>query len=141
MREGEVSQGSSARSGRSDQNRLFLATTLAMAAMMIAGTEMNSHVFPLFDPIFMFARDISVTFNAVALLALGAVAYASSKVLTPRSFVAITFGCLVLGAVGLSFSLAIGSALLLTIGSSVCAIGRAGSSPALRARCSVRARR
>ncbi len=127
MLEGEVSQESSARSGPSDQNRLFVATTLAMAVMMIAGTEMNSHVFPLFDPIFMFARDISVTFNAVALLTLGAVAYASSKVLTPRSFVAITFGCLVLGAVGLSFSLAIGSALLLTIGSSVCAIGRAGA--------------
>lgn len=109
------------------QGRQFAAATVALALVLMAGTEMNSHVFPLFDPIFTFARDISVTAHAASLLLLGVAAYASTKVLTPRSFVGLSFGFLIFGAVGLSVSLVIASPWLLTAGASVCAIGRAGA--------------
>lgn len=55
----------------SAERRLFLAATAALSLVLMAGTEMNSHVFPLFDPIFTFARDISVTAHAASLLVLG----------------------------------------------------------------------
>lgn len=113
---------------RSAERRLFLAATAALSLVLMAGTEMNSHVFPLFDPIFTFARDISVTAHAVSLLVLGVVAYAYAKVLTPRSFAGLSFAFLIAGAVGLSASLVAASPLLLTLSASVCAIGRAGAS-------------
>ncbi len=107
--------------------RLFLAAMAALALVLMAGTEMNSHVFPMFDPIFTLARDISVTFHALSLLVLGVVAYASTKVLTPKSFVGLAFGFLIVGAIGLSVSLVTASPVLLTASASVCAIGRAGA--------------
>lgn len=109
------------------QRRLFVSATVALALVLMAGTEMNSHVFPLFDPIFTFARDISVTAHALSLLVLGVVAYASTKVLTPRSFIVLAGVFLIVGAVGTSAALVVASPLLLTAGASICAIGRAGA--------------
>ena len=71
----------------------------AALALLVASTSfMNTAVFPLFDPIFTHARDFSVSATALALMALGFVAYRAPRLLTPASFIAGTFAFLAAGA-------------------------------------------
>lgn len=116
-------QGAGARGGL----RPTAAAATALALVLVSGTWMNTTVFPLFDPIFTYARDISVTFNAGALIALGYVAYRAPRLLAPGPFVAAAIGFQVVGAVGLAAGLALGGGALLTAGASLGAIGRAGA--------------
>jgi len=81
----------------------------AALALLVASTSfMNTAVFPLFDPIFTHARYFSVSATALALMALGFVAYRAPRLLTPASFTAGTFAFLAAGAgvmlAGLIFS-------------------------------------
>ena len=101
--------------------RLLLALSLAFSA----SSFMNVSVFPLFDGVFTYARDISVLANAAAFLALGLVATfrpATLRVgsLNAAMLVAQGAGCALVPA-----SLAVGSAAGLVLGSSLLAVGRA----------------
>ena len=55
--------------------RGFVALLLTLGATSL----MNGSLFPQFDAIFMFARDISVTFSAATLLGLGFAAYRAPR--------------------------------------------------------------
>lgn len=58
-----------------------------VALLLTLGTTslMNGSLFPQFDAIFMFARDISVTFSAATLLGLGLAAYRAPRLLWERA--------------------------------------------------------
>ena len=98
---------------------------VAYGALLCAVSLMNTAVFPLFDAVFMFARDVSVTCSAVAFLVMGALAWRAPHWLRPRHFLALTLGCLVGGGVLLAAGLTLASPVLLTIGASLVACGRA----------------
>mgnify|MGYP007084285010 CR=1 FL=1 len=70
-----------------------------VALLLTLGTTslMNGSLFPQFDAIFMFARDISVTFSAATLLGLGLAAYRAPRLLRERAIVAVAVACLVGG--------------------------------------------
>ncbi len=62
-----------------------------VALLLTLGTTslMNGSLFPQFDAIFMFARDISVTFSAATLLGLGLAAYRAPRLLRERAIIAV----------------------------------------------------
>ena len=100
--------------------RSFAALSLALATTAF----MNVSVFPGFDAVFAYARDISVTSHAVALIALGLVATFRPAVLRVN---ALNIGALALLALGCTLPLALGlvSVPLLVLVSCALAVGRA----------------
>lgn len=99
----------------------------AALVLVVASTSfMNASVFPLFDPIFTYARDLSVTATALALAALGFVAYRAPRLLTPHSFAAGTFAFLLAGSAAMAAGLLLASPLLLAIGALAVGVGRGG---------------
>ena len=100
--------------------RGFVALLLTLSAIAL----MNGSLFPQFDAIFMFARDISVTFSAATLLGLGFAAYRAPRLLRERAIVAVAVVCLLGGGVLLCLGLALRSPALLVAGASLAAIGR-----------------
>lgn len=99
----------------------------AYVALLCSTSLMNASVFPQFDAVFMFARDISVTFGALAFLLIGALAWRAPRWLRPRHFMAAALGCLVVGGALLAGGLALGAPVPLVAGSSLVACGRAGA--------------
>lgn len=97
-----------------------------VALLLTLGTTslMNGSLFPQFDAIFMFARDISVTFSAATLLGLGLAAYRAPRLLRERAIVAVAVACLVGGGALLSLGLGFSAPALLVAGASLAAIGR-----------------
>lgn len=105
----------------------FWRVTVALACITLATQLMNVAVFPLFDAVFSYARDISVTAGALSLLALGAVAtFRPETMRLTRTFNAVTAICIISGAVLLLPALALASTPLLIVSSSLYAIGRSG---------------
>ena len=103
--------------------RGFAALLLVLGATAL----MNGSIFPQFDAVFMFARDISVTCSAATLLALGLLAYRAPAVLRRRVIVAGAAACLALGGALLAAGLAFALPAPLVLGASVVAIGRAAA--------------
>lgn len=97
-----------------------------VALLLTLGTTslMNGSLFPQFDAIFMFARDISVTFSAATLLGLGLAAYRAPRLLRERATVAVAVACLVGGGALLSLGLGFSAPAPLVAGASLAAIGR-----------------
>jgi len=97
-----------------------------VALLLTLGTTslMNGSLFPQFDAIFMFARDISVTFSAATLLGLGLAAYRAPRLLRERAIIAVAVACLVGGGALLSLGLGFSAPALLVAGASLAAIGR-----------------
>lgn len=104
---------------------LVLRALVAYGALLCSTSLMNASVFPQFDAVLMFARDISVTCGALAFLVIGVLAWRSPSRLRPRHFLALTLGCLVGGGILLAAGLALASPVLLTVGASLVACGRA----------------
>ncbi len=115
------------RAPRLTHTRDVVICTLSLALLLATTTLMNATVFPLFDPIFTYTRDISVTCGAVALILLGLAAYRLPHLLTPRSFAAGAFAFLIVGDVALTLGLLSKTTALIIIGASVSSVGRAGA--------------
>lgn len=99
---------------------------LAALLLVLGATAlMNGAIFPQFDAVFMFARDISVTCSAITLLALGLAAYRAPSALRRGAVVGGASACLVLGGALLAAGLACASPAPLVVGASVVAVGRA----------------
>ena len=98
----------------------FVALLLTLGATSL----MNGSLFPQFDAIFMFARDISVTFSAATLLGLGLAAYRAPRLLRERAIVAVAVACLVGGGALLALGLGFSAPAPLVAGASLAAIGR-----------------
>ena len=100
--------------------RGFVALLLTLGATSL----MNGSLFPQFDAIFMFARDISVTFSAATLLGLGFAAYRAPRLLRERAIVGTAVACLLGGGALLALGLELESPTALVAGASLAAIGR-----------------
>lgn len=100
--------------------RGFAALLLTLGATAL----MNGSLFPQFDAVFMFARDISVTFSAVTLLGLGFAAYRAPRLLRERAIVAAAATCLLGGGALLALGLWLSLPTSLVAGASLAAIGR-----------------
>lgn len=106
---------------------LVIRCACALALLLATTTLMNASVFPLFDDIYTFTRDISVTCAAVALLALGFIAYRFPRILTPHAFVGATFVCIGAGAIVLTCGLITKMPPLVIAGACLFSLGRAGA--------------
>lgn len=100
--------------------RGFIALLLTLGATAL----MNGSLFPQFDAVFMFARDISVTFSAATLLGLGFAAYRAPRLLRERAIVTAAVACLLGGGALLGLGLALQLAAPLVAGASLAAVGR-----------------
>lgn len=105
----------------------FWRVCAALALTLISTSLMNAVVFPGFDAVFTYARDISVTANAVVLLGIGLIATFRPSLLHARLLNGVLVGCMALGAVALPASLAFGNPVVLAVAASVLSIGRAWS--------------
>lgn len=97
-----------------------------VALLLTLGTTslMNGSLFPQFDAIFMFARDISVTFSAATLLALGFAAYRAPHLLREHAIIMTATACLLGGGALLALGLWLSLPAPLVAGASLAAIGR-----------------
>ena len=101
--------------------RLFAALSLAFMATSL----MNVSFFPLFDGCFGYARDISVTANSVSLLAIGLIATFRPALLHVRRLNIVMLVALFAGCLTAFIALSVSSPVLLVVGSSAMAVGRA----------------
>ena len=104
--------------------RPFWRVTGALACIMLVTSLMNIVVFPLFDGVFTFARDISQLAQVAVLLTAGAVATFRPQRLASLPLGKLAVTVLVLGAIAVPTSLATGNAPLLVVGSALFAAGR-----------------
>lgn len=109
---------------RTTENASPLRGFVALLLTLGATALMNGSLFPQFDAVFMFARDISVTFSAATLLALGFAAYRAPRLLRERAIVAAAVACLLSGGALLGLGLALQLAAPLVAGASLAAVGR-----------------
>lgn len=102
----------------------FWRSFAALSLVLSVSSFMNVSVFPFFDGVFTYARDISITANAAVLIAIGLLATFRPALLHVR---ALNAGALALMAAGcaLPLALGLGSASLLVLASCALAVGRA----------------
>ncbi len=102
----------------------FWRSFAALSLVLSVSSFMNVSVFPFFDGVFTYARDISITANAAVLIAIGLLATFRPALLHVR---ALNVGILALMAAGcaLPLALGLGSAPLLVLTSCALAVGRA----------------
>ena len=105
-------------------SRDFARTTAALAFVLLATSLMNIVVFPQFDAVFTYARDVSVLASSVALIAIGLAAAFRPSLLRVRVLQRGAIGCLAAGAVLLPLSLHASNAIGLTVAASLAAVGR-----------------
>ncbi len=121
--------GDSANGDSSDSGALFTRRfwrmLLALPLSFMATSLMNISLFPLFDDCFGYARDISVTANALSLLVIGLIATFRPALLHVRRLNVVMLVALVAGCALCFLSLSVCSPVLLTLSSSAMAIGRA----------------
>lgn len=103
----------------------FIRCCAAIAGIVMIPVFMNSALFPRFDTLFTYARDLSVLFQALALLALGVLAFQKPSYLKPRILLVIVICFLLIGAIGLTSTLlTVPSTGLLVVGACIFAAGR-----------------
>lgn len=102
----------------------FWRVCAALAFVLLTTSLMNAVVFPRFDAVFTYARDLSVLANSLALVAIGLVAAVRPSLMHVRVFNLAALACLGVGAVLLVPSLYAQSAVGVTVAASLAAIGR-----------------
>ena len=99
---------------------------MALVCVLAAVSLMNMAVFPLFDPVFTYARDISQTVQAIVFVGIGMLAtfkpQTIKRIRVETWVVAMLLVGMVLAPLGLAFS----NGVLLTIGAACFAAGRGG---------------
>lgn len=102
----------------------FWRVCAALGCVLLTTSLMNVVVFPRFDAVFTYARDVSVLANAVTLIAVGLIATFRPALLRMRAFTAGCFALLAVGAVLLPVGLYAGNAAVLTVAACALSIGR-----------------
>lgn len=102
----------------------FAKTAAALAFVLLTTSLMNIVVFPRFDAVFTYARDLSVLASSVALIAIGLVAALRPALLHVGWLNRAAIGCLIAGAVLLPLSLYVNNPIGLTVAASLAAVGR-----------------
>lgn len=108
--------------------REFARALAALSCLLVTQPLMNTAVFPAFDGVFGYARDISVTLSALTLVAIGLAATFRPALLKVKPANRVLVGFMVAGAVALPAALIAGSPALLVAAASIAAIGRAWAS-------------
>lgn len=98
---------------------------LALFFILLATSAMNVTVFPSFDSVFTYARDISVSVSAVAMVAVGAIATVRPALLRMRLLNRISLCLMTVGVPALLASLHLESDALLLAVASLLAVARA----------------
>lgn len=112
----------------SKEKAIFVRSALALALLLISSSAMNTAVFPLFDGVFTYARDVSVFANAVFLVAVGLWASFSPGRLRANAANASAFVLFLIGGILLPVALVLESAALLVVSSCVLAVARGWAS-------------
>lgn len=102
----------------------FVRVSIAVLCSLLGTTLMNVAVFPLFDPLFTHARDISVTINAITFIAMGLVGTFRPAWLHTEVSLGLAIASTVVGSLLLLWSLAAGLAIPMTIAACVLAAAR-----------------
>jgi DNA-binding CsgD family transcriptional regulator len=101
----------------------FVGKTIALSLMLLSGWLLVYHIFPLYDPVFPVARDISTAVQG-ALFALAAVvAMSRPKLLRVEAYSIIAIAMVVAGVVLTYVGLTNGSATLLVLSATLERIG------------------
>lgn len=104
--------------------KVFWYTCFALAFVLLTTSLMNVVVFPRFDAVFTYARDLSVLANSLALVAIGVVAAVRPALMHVRVMNLVAMVCLGVGALLLAPSLYAQSAVGVTVAASLAAVGR-----------------
>lgn len=102
----------------------FWRVCAALGCVLLITSLMNVVVFPRFDAVFTYARDVSVLANAVTLIAVGLVATFRPSLLHVRALTAACLALLVAGAGLLPVGLYGGNAVALTAAACALSVGR-----------------
>ena len=104
---------------------------LVVCAVCLAGLTvqlMNRALFPLFDGVFTYARDISITCSALVSIAIGLLSLVRPRLLAGRRLMTIMLLVWAGGLVGMGVGLALGSPVVLTLGACLFVSSRGWSS-------------
>ncbi len=104
----------------------FWRVFAALSLILLTTTLMNVVVFPRFDAVFTYARDVSVLANSATLIAVGLFATFKPSLLPVKGLAAACAALLCAGALLLPVGLAGGNAFVLTVAACASAIGRGG---------------
>lgn len=103
---------------------VFWRSCFALTLILATSSVMNIAVFPAFDAVFTYARDISVLIGALSLAIAGVVALFKPLLFTSARMLVASVAPLVVGALALMGGFALASAPLLGVGASLIAVGR-----------------
>ncbi|MBS5450361.1 MAG: helix-turn-helix transcriptional regulator [Coriobacteriia bacterium] len=104
--------------------RVMAAVALASLSVLL----MNRALFPLFDGVFTYARDISIVCSGLFAIGVGLVSLVRPALLNGRALCAAMVTCLVVGAGGMGVGIALGHPALLIVGACLFTTGRGWSS-------------
>lgn len=96
---------------------------LALACMPLGAQLMNSTLFPLFDAVFPFARDIGELASSLTAAVVALVAISRPRLLRPTEWTAAALVLWAIGSTGIYLALGTGSAALLIAGNLASKIG------------------
>ncbi|MFR4999618.1 MAG: helix-turn-helix transcriptional regulator [Slackia sp.] len=96
----------------------------ALSLLLLSSSAMNATVFPLFDGVFTYARDMSVLANAGVLALVGLVAAFAPSRLHARASTVASFAIFAAAGVALPCALALESAWMLSASSCLLAVAR-----------------
>ncbi|MEE0845689.1 MAG: LuxR C-terminal-related transcriptional regulator [Eggerthellaceae bacterium] len=108
----------------SDVSPIFWRTFAALALVLATSSVMNIAVFPAFDAVFTYARDISVLAGSLSVAVIGVVAMFRPATFGARAMVVASVSLLLVGAALLLAGFILASPTLLCVGASLAAIGR-----------------
>lgn len=115
--------GQAAPSARHDARYLF-SCFFGITVIILVGWILNAFIFPYYDTLLSFTREISTFANAITLIAIALTATWRPRVLHERSLALGSVVFLLLGPILIYVGLAAESVVALVIGASFAAIGR-----------------
>lgn len=103
----------------------WLRSFLAIAMVLLTVSFMNNAVFPLFDTVSVYSREVATTANVLAFIAIGLVAFLKPARLNSTALNATAFVCLLAAALLLPCALTFDNTGLMHLGATVVGIARA----------------
>ena len=100
-------------------------TIVALALAYLSVQLMNRALFPLFDPVFTYARDISVSLSALIMIGLGILSLVRPHLVRPRALTLVMLVCALVGTAGVVAGLALAGPVMLVVGSLLLITARA----------------
>ncbi len=113
---GQAVQGVRAFARETFASRDFWLVTCAVCLANLSVQLMNRALFPLFDDVFTYARDISITCSALVSIAVGLLSLVRPSLLGGRRLMTVMLGMWALGVAGIWAGVALRMPVLLAVG-------------------------